>query len=89
MRKRRIDRASVHVEMDWYLRGSVLAGTVEAGANACRTHFAVDSPEPFDEIAHVIRLAKHGCFAEQMVQHAVPLTSTFAVNGTPAEIDLG
>jgi hypothetical protein len=81
MLKKRIEHAEVHVEMDWYLRGSVLAETIDAGATECRTHFKVDSPEPLEDVVRVIRLAKRGCFAEGMVQRAVPLTSTFEVNG--------
>jgi hypothetical protein len=76
------------VEFDWYLHGSVLAGTVKGGALACRTHFVVDSPEPEDDIIKVIRLAKQGCFAEQMVQTAVPLTSTYVVNGQEVTVSL-
>jgi hypothetical protein len=35
---------------DWYLEGSVLRGTVEAGATECRTHFVIDSPESEQDI---------------------------------------
>jgi hypothetical protein len=88
MLRKQIDHAEVRVEMDWFLRGSVMAGTVEAGASECRTHFSVRSPEPLHDIVKVVRLAKRGCFAEQLVQHAVPLVSTFEVNGRTVEVDL-
>jgi uncharacterized OsmC-like protein len=87
--KTTITSAECHVEFDWFLSGSVLAGTVQGGASACRTHFVVDSPDPEDEVLRVIRLAKQGCFAEQMVQTAVPLTSTYIVNGRDVAVSLG
>jgi hypothetical protein len=37
-------------------------------------------------IERIVRLAKQGCFAEQMVQTAVPLTSTYILNGVEREI---
>ena len=88
MLQKQIEHAEVRVEMDWFVRGSVLAGSIEAGASECRTHFSVRSPEPLGDILQVVKLAKKGCFAEQMVQHAVPLLSTFKVNGEAVEMDL-
>lgn len=84
-----VTHAEVHVEMDWYFRGSVLANTIEAGASACRTHLKVDSPAAEADLVRLVRLAKRGCFAEQVVRNPVPLASTITVNGRPADVDLG
>ena len=78
----------MHVEMDYYLTGSVLQGTVESGCTEVRTHFEVDSDEPDAAILEIIRLAKRGCFAENMVQTAVPLKSTFKLNGVEVSVSL-
>ena len=78
----------MHVEMDYYLTGSVLQGTVESGCTEVRTHFEVDSDEPDAAILEIIRLAKRGCFAENMVQTAVPLKSTFTLNGVEVSVSL-
>ena len=88
MLKKRITHAEVNVEMDLFLRGSVLAGTISAGATTCRTHFKVESPESDEDIARVVRLAKRGCYAEQIVQAPVPLESSFEVNGQRIDISL-
>jgi len=88
MLKKTIDRAECTVEFDWHLEGSVLRGTVNAGATQCRTNFVIDSPESEADILKIIRLAKQGCFAEQMVQTAVPLTTTYVINGTEREVSL-
>ncbi len=81
MRKIVIDEARVHVEMDYYLSGSVLAGTVTSGVTEVRSEFQVSSPAPEADIAYVVRLAKNGCFAERLVETAVPIKSTLTLNG--------
>ena len=95
MRKLSISKARVHVEMDYYLSGSVLAGTVNSGVTEVRSRFEVSSDEPEEDVAYVIRLAKRGCFAERLVETAVPIRSTLILNGKEAtsrilsETDLG
>jgi hypothetical protein len=88
MLKKTIDRAECSVDFDWYLEGSVLRGTVDSGATECRTHFLIDSPESDEDILKIIRLAKKGCFAEQMVQAAVPLVSSYVINGKESQVAL-
>ncbi len=78
----------VHVEMDYYLTGSVLKGTVESGCSEVRTHFDVESDESEESIREIIRLAKRGCFVENMIQTAVPLKSSTTLNGTDITVDL-
>ena len=84
MRKLPISKARVHVEMDYYLSGSVLAGTVTSGVTEVRSEFEVSSDAPEEDIAYVIRLAKQGCFAERLVETAVPIKSTLRLNGKEA-----
>jgi uncharacterized OsmC-like protein len=88
MLRKVITRASCRVELDYYLRGSVLRGTVESGCTACRTHFTLDSPESDEDVEKIVRLAKQGCYAEQMVQTAVPLQSTYVLNGRDRAVEL-
>lgn len=88
MTRKRIERAECHCEFDVYQTGSVLQGTVETGVKEFRTHLIIDSPEPDADIERIIRLAKRGCFAEQLVVNSVPLRSSYTVNGAPHEVDL-
>ena len=76
------------MELDWFLQGSVLRGTVNSGATQCRTRFVIDSPESEEDVLRIVRLAKQGCFAERMVQTAVPLVSTYVINGEEREVTL-
>jgi hypothetical protein len=74
-------RASVRVEMDYLLKGSVLKGTVKGQCLEARTLFKVESDAPADQVRKLIRNAKQGCFAEGMIQAPVPLKSEIELNG--------
>ena len=87
MTKTPFTKASCRVEFDYFLKGSVLKGTVDSGCTAVRTHFKVESGEPEDRVLRLIRLAKQGCYAEKMVRTAVPLTSTVELNGKSISLE--
>jgi hypothetical protein len=86
MLKKTVRKAKVRCEFDSYLDGSLLADTIHSGVTEFRTFLEIDSPEPEDVVARIIRSAKRGCFAEQLVTTAVPLVSTYSVNGKPFEL---
>jgi hypothetical protein len=88
MLKKTVRKAKVRCEFDFYLDGSVLADTVHAGVTEFRTFLEIDSPEPDEVVARIIRTAKRGCYAEQLVQTAVPLVSTYSLNGRPFQVEL-
>ncbi|OGG49294.1 MAG: hypothetical protein A3F84_16245 [Candidatus Handelsmanbacteria bacterium RIFCSPLOWO2_12_FULL_64_10] len=75
------------MEMDYYLKGSVLRETVSSGCRQVRTHFEVESDAPPETIRNVIRVAKRGCFAENLIRAAVPLRSTIHLNGEPVPFE--
>ena len=81
MMKLSVGKAIVNVDFDYFLKGSVLKNTVESGCSAVRTHFVVNSDEPKEKIKQLVKNAKQGCFAEKMIQSAVPLESTIELNG--------
>ena len=87
MTKTTFEKATCRVEFDYFLQGSVLRGDVNSGCRRVRTHFKVESSEAEEKILNIIRLAKQGCYAEQMVQTAVPLTSTVKLNGKNLELE--
>ena len=80
-------KGTCRVEFDYFLKGSVLKGTVNSGCSAVRTHFIVEADAPPDKVAALIRNAKQGCFAENMVSAAVPVTSTIVLNGKPLSLE--
>lgn len=86
MTKTKMSKAKVRVLIHWYLTGSVLKGTVDSGCKSVETHLEVESDDDPEKVAHVIRCAKKGCFAEQMVVRPVPLVSTVQINGQPFQL---
>ena len=81
MMKIKLDAASVRVEMDYFRSGSVLRGDIKSGCREVRTFFEIKSSAPEGDLCKLIRNAKGGCFAENMVQTAVPLKNIIIVNG--------
>ena len=84
----RIQSARVRVEMDCFQGGSVLQGTVVSGCSEVRSDFELESDEPEEKLRLLIRNAKRACFAENMVQTAVPLRSSVKLNGKPIDVPL-
>lgn len=74
------------MEIDWRLSGSVLRGDVAAHCNAVRTTVHVESSAPPHAVANLVAMAKNGCFLEQMITTAVPVTSTLTVNSQETPI---
>jgi len=83
MMKLTIKDANVKVRFRKFLGGSVLKGTVYNRWDGVDTHLSIDSDAPLQRIAHLIKNAKAGCFAEGLIEQKVPLNSTLEVNGKP------
>ena len=86
MRGIEIKSANVNVELDYFLQGSVIKGTVNNSVTEARSYFEVDSEETEAELIEVIMLAKQGCFAESLVKNAIPLVSTCLLNGNEISV---
>jgi hypothetical protein len=86
MMKMKVDGASCRVVFRKHLGGSVIKGTVFNRWESVGTHLKVQSDEPADRLAHLIRNAKAGCFAEGLITQQVPLHSHVEVNGKPFHI---
>jgi hypothetical protein len=87
MMKLTVSRASCKVRFRKYLGGSVIQGTVFNRWDGVDTHLAIESDAPAERIAHLLKNAKAGCFAEGLITQQVPLVSTLEVNGKPFELD--
>jgi hypothetical protein len=87
MMKMKIDDATCRVIMRKHLGGSVLKGTVFNRWEGITTHLKVKTDEPADRLAHLIKNAKAGCFAEGLITQQVPLHSFVDVNDEPFTID--
>jgi hypothetical protein len=81
MMKMKVSGGKCRVVLRKHLGGSVLKGTVFNRWDAVTTHLELQSDEPADRLAHLIRNAKAGCFAEGLITQQVPLHSHVQVNG--------
>ena len=85
MMKLKVRKAQCHVEFDYLLTGSVLKGTVKTTWKSVTTALELDSDEPLDKIVALVRNAKGGCFAENLVVQQVPLLSSVTLRGQTVE----
>jgi len=87
MMKMKVSGASCRVVFRKHLGGSVIKGTVFNRWEGVTTDLKFDSAEPADRLAHLVRNAKAGCFAEGLITQQVPLHSRVEVNGKPLHIE--
>ena len=87
MMKMKVNGAQCRVVFRKHLGGSVLKGTVFNRWEGVTTYLKFESDEPGVRLAHLIRNAKAGCFAEGLITQQVPLHSRVEVNGKPFHIE--
>ena len=85
MMKLKIRKARCHVEFDYLLSGSVLKGTVKTTWKSVTTNLEIDSDEPVEKVVALVKNAKGGCFAENLVVQQVPLHSSVTLRGQTIE----
>ena len=83
MLKMRVDRMRMHVTARYRVEGSVLNDTVQAQMVGVETRLELDSPEPPDKVARLVRNAERGCFVMQGLLRPVPIAAATVLNGQP------
>lgn len=83
MMKVAVKKARVHVTMRNKQKGSVLQGTVKASCLVIEVRAELESDEPPEKVAAVVRNAENGCFTMQALLEPVRITSTVTLNGSP------
>lgn len=81
MMKTKIDKGRVLVTAKFKSEGSVLAETVQARGLGFETRLELESDEPPERVAAVVRNAENGCYVLQSILHPVPVERKFALNG--------
>ena len=66
-------RAEADVHFD--ISGSVLAGTIMAGAPKVETRYEIESPDEPEKVAAMLRNAKNGCWVRAAVANPMPRMS--------------
>ena len=71
-------RAEASVNFD--ISGSVLAGTIKAGAPKVETRYEIESPDDPTKVAAMLRNAKNGCWVRAAVANPTPFEETLTLN---------
>jgi hypothetical protein len=61
--------------------GSVLNDTIQGQMLGAETTLELDSPDPPERVAKVVRNAERGCFVMQALVNPVPVTGRTVLNG--------
>jgi hypothetical protein len=83
MLKVTVERMRMHVTTRFRVDGSVLADTIDAQMVGAETVLDIESPDPPERVARVVRNAERGCFVMQALLKPVPLTGQTVLNGVP------
>jgi len=83
MMKISVNKARVHVTMRNKQEGSVLQGTVKASCLGIDTRVELESEDPAERVAALVRNAERGCFTMQALLEPVRFTTAFSLNGLP------
>src|SRR6266446_3738289 len=82
MLKVTVNGMRMRVTARYRVDGSVLNDTVQGRMLGAETTLEIDSPDPPERVAKVVRNAERGCFVMQALQNPVPVTGRTLLNGT-------
>jgi len=85
MMKTKIDKAKVFVKARFKSEGSVLQETIEAVGLGFETRCELESAEPAERVAAVVRNAENGCYVMQTILKPTPVERQFTLNGAAFE----
>jgi hypothetical protein len=76
----------IKVTAKYYREGSVIQGTAKVTCDSINTELALDSDEPPERVAHLIRMAEASCFTMAALRNNTPCDLVSVVNGQPFDI---
>jgi hypothetical protein len=77
----------IKVTAKYYREGSVIQGTAKVTCDGIRTELALDSDEPPERVAHLIRMAEASCFTMAALRNETPCELVSTVNGQAFDIE--
>ena len=83
MLKVSVTRMTMRVKASFRVTGSVLNDTIEGEMLGAETTLELESPDPPDRVAKVVRNAERGCFVMQALLRPVPVTGRTLLNREP------
>ncbi len=82
-----IGKVSAHIAVHFDLTGSVLGGTIQAGAPKVVTSYVVESTDDRAKVAAVLKNARNGCWVRAAVANPTPFEDTLTLNGETFNFD--
>jgi hypothetical protein len=67
--------------------GSVIAGNAYTRCESIKTDLSLDSDEPPDRVAQLVKMAEATCFTLAALRNTAPVALEAAVNGQPFDPD--
>jgi len=81
-----IDSVKGSIKLNLKMIGSVLLETIDVTGSTVETHYEVKSTEDDETIVSILKLARKGCWARQMVANSTTFTDTLVLNGEALKI---
>jgi len=85
MLKVNVTKMTMRISARFRVSGSVLNDTVEGEMIGADTTLELESSDPPERVAKVIRNAERGCFVRQALIKPVPINGTTSLNGRPLD----
>ncbi len=79
--------AKIRVHGLYSREGSILAGDIESFADSLRTEVSLESDEPPDRVAHLVKMAEASCFTIAALRKPTPVEIELTVNGERLALD--
>jgi hypothetical protein len=73
----------ITVTARYHREGSILAGNAQTRCDSIRTELSLDSDEPPERIAQLIKMAEATCFTIAALRNPAPVELDATVNGQP------
>lgn len=85
-RQNRDLKVKITIDGEYFSEGSILRGDHRGGAESIGVRVDVESDQPADVIANIVREAEAGCFTLGAIRNPTPVTIAATLNG--ASVDL-
>jgi hypothetical protein len=83
MLKITVTKMTMRVRADFRVTGSVLNDTIAGAMVGAATTLELESPDPPERVAKVVRNAERGCFVMQALLQPVAVQAQTRLNGEP------
>lgn len=81
MMKMDVRNLRVRVKAQFRRAGSILGGTASAGCDGVQTEVELDTDEPAERVAHLLRMAEASCYTIGSLREPTPYELSAVVNG--------